>query len=150
MRRWRWSLPLLAVTLLVMLGAQGSQDPAKTDGAAGKIIGTWKLVSAKYDGEESDLPKNSTTLKHITPGNFVWVTYEPDTNQVTRAAGGTYTLDGEKYEESPQYGLGGDFKVVEGKRHTFTIKIDGGTLHQNGELSSGLKIEEVWELVRAK
>ena len=128
----------------------GAQDPAKTDGAAAKIIGTWKLVSAKYDGEENDLPKNGTTLKHITPGNFMWATYDPETKQVTRAAGGTYTLEGEKYEESPQYGLGPDFAAVEGKRHTFKIKIDGDTLHQNGELAGGLKIEEVWERVKPK
>ena len=85
------------------------------DGPADKLIGTWKLASARYGGEESDVTKGGTTLKHITPGNFMWVTYDSESNLVTRTAGGTYTLEGEKYVETPRYGLGEDFKTIPGK-----------------------------------
>jgi hypothetical protein len=145
-----FSLSLIAVTLLLAYGALGVEAPPKADGAAAKLIGTWKLVSARYGGEESDVTKGGTTLKHITPVNFMWVTYDSETKEVTRTAGGTYTLEGEKYEETPRYGLGGDFENNRDKAHTFTLKIDGDTWTHNGALSSGLKIEEVWERVQAK
>ena len=141
---------LILGTLVVTKGALGVADPPKADVAADKLIGTWKLVSAKYDGQVSDLTESGTTLKHITPGNFIWVSYDSKSKKVTRTAGGTCTLDGEKYEETPRYGLGDDFETIQDKPHTFTLKLEGDTLHQNGELSNGLKIEEVWERVPAK
>ncbi len=147
MRRRVFSVSLIVGTLLLAYGARGVEDPANEKG---KLIGTWKMVSAKYNGEESDLPKTGITLKHITPGNFIFVTYDSETKKVTRAAGGTYTLAGEKYEEAPEYGLSEDFEAIRGKRHTFTVKIDGDTLHQDGALADGLKIEEVWERVKGK
>jgi hypothetical protein len=148
MRRRAFCVSLIAGTLLVAFGALGVEEPPKADGLAGKLIGTWKLISAKYDGEESDVTRSVTTLKHITPGNFIWVTYDSETKEVTRTAGGTYTVDGEKYEETPRYGLGDDFDNNRDKRHAFTMKIDGDTLNQTGALASGLKIEEVWERVK--
>ena len=129
-------------------GALGVENSPGGDGAEGKHIGTWKLSSAKYDGAEVDLGTLGTTLKHITPGNFMWVSYDPNTGEVTRTSGGTYKLDGEKYEETPRYGLSKDFEVVKDKQQTFTIKIDGDTLHQDGMLSNGLKLEEDWERVK--
>jgi len=150
MRRRVFSVSLIVGTLLLAYGALGVEDPADKNGAAAKLIGTWKMVSAKYNGEESDLPKTGITLKHITPGNFIFVTYDSETGKVTRAAGGTYTLTGEKYEEAPEYGLSEDFEAIRGKRHAFTLKIDGDTWHHNGALADGLKIEEVWERVKGK
>jgi hypothetical protein len=149
MRRTAFAVSLVAGTLLVAFGALGFADNPKADGdAAARLIGTWKLTSAKYGGEESDLPKSGTTLKHVTPGNFIWVTYDSETKEVTRTAGGTYTLDGEKYEETPRYGLGADFEAVRDKPQTFTLKLEGDSWKHSGELSNGLKIEEVWERVK--
>jgi hypothetical protein len=140
---------VLATALFVSGGALVLDDPAKA-APADKMVGTWKLVSAKYGGDDFDVAKLGRTLKHITPGNFMWVSYAPDTGEVTRSAGGTYTFEGEKYVETPRYGISEDFDAVKDKPNTFTIKIDGDTLHQNGELSTGLKLEEVWERVKPK
>jgi len=35
-----------------------------------------------------------------------------------------------------------------GKKQAFTIRIDGDKLFQSGQLSDGLKIEEVWQRVK--
>ena len=35
-----------------------------------------------------------------------------------------------------------------GKKQVFTIKIDGDKLFQSGQLSDGLKIEEIWQRVK--
>ena len=75
------SVSLMAGTLVLVYGALQAQDPPKENGAAGKVIGTWKMISAKYDGEEADLTNAEITLKHITPGNFIWVTYDSETKK---------------------------------------------------------------------
>jgi hypothetical protein len=60
-------------------------------------------------------------LKHVTPSQFMWVTYDKD-GKVTRAAGGSYTLKGDEYAETPEYGIGSDFAVIKGGTHTFQVK----------------------------
>jgi hypothetical protein len=63
------------------------------------------------------------------------------------AFGGPYTLKGEKYEETLEYGVGEVFKMLKGKPQSFSCKVEGAKWYHNGTLSSGLTIEEVWERV---
>ena len=148
MRRQFLSIVLLPFVLGSLVLANGMARPAEQgnkDADESKLIGTWKLVSAKYGNREIDVSKLGTTLKHITPTSFVWVGYDAETKVVSRTAGGTYTLKGDQYEEIPQYGLSSDFDLIRDKPQSFKFKIEGDKWHHNGALSSGLKIEEVWE-----
>ena len=79
----------------------------------------------------------------------MWASYDADGN-VTRAAGGAYTLKEGVYEETPQYGISNDFDAVKGKAHAFKCKIDGDKWYHDGKLASGLTIEEVWERMAKK
>src|SRR5438093_11720308 len=83
----------LAVTIAVavMAATAPSAEPKADAMSHHKLVGTWKLLSAKYGGEESKLPEGLTTLKHVTPTQFMWTTYDKD-GTVTRAAGGSYTM----------------------------------------------------------
>jgi hypothetical protein len=137
------------VTLAITAMTSGSDEPKRDAKAENKLIGTWKLISAKYGGQESQLVTGSTTLKHVTPSQFMWASYDKD-GKVTRAAGGSYTINGEVYEETPEYGLSSDFDVVKGKAQKFKWKVEGNKWHHDGELSNGLTIEEVWERVEKK
>ena len=114
-----------------------------------QLVGTWKLVSAKYDGQEFKQKEGTTTIKHVTPSQFMWASYEKS-GKLTRAAGGAYTVKGENYEETPEYGLSGDFELIKGNPQTFKWKVDGNKWYHNGKLSNGLTIEEVWERVEKK
>jgi hypothetical protein len=40
---------------------------------ANKLVGTWKEVSAKYDGKEARPPEGFKSIKHVTPTHFMWV-----------------------------------------------------------------------------
>jgi hypothetical protein len=79
----------------------------------------------------------------------MWATYDQN-GKVTRAAGGTYTLNGDAYEETPEYGVGEESQALRGKVQSFKCKIDGDTWHHNGKLSNDLTIEEVWERAERK
>ena len=135
----------LAITAAIGWSAE-SAEKSKSDN---KLVGTWKIVSAKYGGQDSTPTSEVTTVKHVTPTQFMWATYDKD-GKVTRAAGGSYTLKGEIYEETPEYGISSDFDIIKGKPQTFTCKIEGNKWYHNGKLSNGLTIEEVWEKVDKK
>jgi hypothetical protein len=138
---------LFALAVSVPIARSGE---AKADAKSGnQLIGTWKLVSAKYGGQEFKFEEGVTTLKHVTPSQFMWASYDKN-GTVTRAAGGDYTLKGDVYEETPAYGLSSDFEGIKGKAQTFTWKVEGNKWYHVGKLSSGLTIDEVWERVEKK
>ena len=114
-----------------------------------KLVGTWKQVKAKFGGKEAKFPEGNTQLKHITPTHFTFVDYDKD-GKFIDAFGGPYTLNGEKYEETIEYGVGGVFNMLKGKPQSFECKVEGAKWYHNGTLSNGLTIEEVWERVGPK
>ena len=141
---------LAAILVLTVTAVSNRADEPKAEAKSGhSLVGTWKLLTAKYGGEQTELPAGATTLKHVTPTQFMWATYDKD-GAVTRSAGGGYTLKADVYEETPQYGIGDDFDVIKGKVQTFKWKVEGNKWYHNGKLSNGLTIEEVWERVEKK
>lgn len=142
------NLPRFLAVLIVSVMTTGLArgDDPKTEN---KLLGTWKLTSAKYGGREFRFPEGATMIKHVTPSQFMWVTYD-ENGKVTRAAGGSYAIKGDTYEETPKYGISNDFDLIKGKAQTFKWKVEGDTWHHDGELSNGLSIEEVWERAKAK
>ncbi len=142
-------------SVAVVVSLATGPAPARADEAAGarpenKLVGTWRCVSAKYGGQEVKRPDGYTQLKHVTPAQFMWATYDKD-GKVEAALGGAYTLKGTEYVETPEYGLGeGLLDQLKGKPQTFTWKVEGNKWYHTGKLSSGLTIEEVWERVGAK
>jgi hypothetical protein len=142
----RWLSVFVALTAAV--GVRGAEPTGGTRDDQ-KLVGTWKLVSAKWGGQERKFD-GITVLKHVTPAQFMWVRYDKD-GTVKHAMGGGYTLKGEDYAETTDYGTAsGDFTAMRGKAHTFRVKVDGNKLHQTGKLDGGLTIEEVWERVEKK
>jgi hypothetical protein len=143
----------LATTCLLVLATHNSPTRLAADEPKGvtenKMLGTWKLVSAKYGGEESTLPKEATTLKHVTPTHYTWATYGTD-GKVSRTQGGPYTFDGELLKSTPEYGLGPGFEAIKGKPQSFECKFEGNKFYQSGTLSTGLALEEFWEKVEKK
>lgn len=144
--------PAVCLALFVLAGSipTASSAEAKSEAKSeNKLVGTWKLVSAKYGGEEYKFDEGTTTLKHVTPSQFMWASYDKD-GKLTRAAGGDYTTKGDLYEETPAYGFSSDFEGIKGKPQTFMWKVEGNKWYHVGKLSSGLTIDEVWERVERK
>jgi len=126
-----------------------ADEPKGAPKPGNRLVGTWKLTSAKYAGQEAGFPEGTTTLKHVTPSQFMWVSYDK-VGQVFRTAGGSYTLKDDVYEETPEYGVGSDFAGFKGKAQTFKCKVEGAKWFHLGKLSNRLTIEEVWERVEPK
>src|SRR5204863_2798541 len=103
---------------------------------------------AKYGGQDTPLEGN-TRLKHVTPTQYMWVSYDAD-GKVDEALGRTYTLRGQSYEETPEYGVGDVLQMLKGKPQSFECKVEGNQWYHTGKLSTGLTVEEVWERVEKK
>jgi hypothetical protein len=138
---------LAVIFAVVVAAAAWADEPKKT--ADNKLVGTWKRVSARFNGQDAQLPEGYTQLKHVTPTSFMWAVYDSE-GKVISALGGSYTLKGQNYVETPEYGIGEGLDPLKGKPQEFTWKIEGNKWHHNGKLSSGLTIEEVWERVEKK
>ena len=143
MRRQRITVASLLLGFAFAAACIAGDEPKDKAQTPNKLVGTWKLVSAKYGGREVNFPEGTTHIKHVTPTHFMWATYDQN-GKVTRAAGGTYTLNGDAYEETPEYGVGEESELLRGKIQSFKFKIDGNTWHHDGKLSNDLTIEEVW------
>jgi hypothetical protein len=131
-------------------GRSTADNPKKAEARTeNKLVGTWKQVKAKFGGRESKIPEGTTQLKHITPTHFMFVDFDKD-GKFIDAFGGPYTLKGEKYEETLDYGFGDVFKTLKGKPQLFECKVEGNKWYHNGTLSSGMTIEEVWVRVEEK
>lgn len=137
---------LAVVFALVISVSVVRADDAKPDN---KLVGSWKVTSAKYDGKEVKRPDGYTHVKHVTPTHFMWAIYDGD-GKVEAALGGSCTLKGNEYTEVPEYGMGGVLEELKGKPQVFTWKVEGNKWYHTGKLSSGLTIEEVWERVEKK
>ena len=128
------------------LALLAQQQPAK---GGGGHLGTWQLVSAKYGEAKdfSDYPKERRRLKMITATHFTWVDYDTTTKKIGSSAGGAYVLKDGAYTETIEF-VGEGMETYLDKKQAFTIKADGDKLTQSGQLSDGLKIEEVWQRVK--
>jgi hypothetical protein len=134
---------IVGLALAVSLAFSAMDVLAEEPKQENKLIGTWKLVSSK-------LPDGYTEVKHVTPVQFMWALYDKD-GKVVNALGGSYMLQGDTYEEVPEYGVGENLlKALKGKPQSFKWKIEGTKWHHSGTLSIGQTIEEVWERVEKK
>jgi hypothetical protein len=111
-------------------------------------LGAWQLVSYKYGDavKWEDAPPDQRRVKLITDTYFTWVAYDAS-GKVQSMAGGKCTYNEGAYTETIEY-AGEGMTAYLGKKQSFTIRVEGDKLHQSGQLSDGMKIEEVWQRVK--
>jgi len=143
------STPFLALVLVAAGFAASTSlraEPPTLDDVAGS---TWELASSKYGDatEWENVSGEQRKIKMLTATRFVWVSYESASGAPQSSGGGTYTLNGPTYTEVIEFGAG-DMKAMRGKKQVFSLDLKGDRLEQTGQLSTGLKIAEVWQRVR--
>lgn len=102
---------------------------AEAHGAEGdlrkRMLGTWRLVSFA-DGRVSNA--NVGELKFIGEGHFAVSRLDPRTGKLDYHMGGTYTLDGDEYVETVEYGTSGPI----GETFTYKLSVEGDKFTQMG------------------
>jgi hypothetical protein len=143
---------LVAATIisLALTTIPGAEAPGAGRVPATALVGTWEMVSTKYGDatESSPTPENLKAMKFITPTHFIWAHFDPKTKKISNSMGGTYSLSGSTYIEKPEFAFEGMEEFV-GKEQKFTAKLEGDKWIHSGELSNGVKLEEIWRRVKA-
>ncbi len=148
MRRFATLSLALIATFALASYAPAADDPRPPDPKE-RLVGTWKLATAKYRGQDFPFPESFTTIKIVTPTRYVLVIYGKD-GTVARASGGSYKLVGDTYQETPEFSTTEGFDALRSKPQSFHCKVEGNKWIHDGTLSSGMSVEEVWERAEKK
>jgi hypothetical protein len=136
-------LLVCAATMTVAIAAFAWAKQANSASSSNQIVGTWKLESADYSGQ----PKATgiTQIKMISKNRYLWLQYDPAKNKTQAAGTGSYMLNGNSYTEHVDLldvnSSQGNPYV--GKDLTFTIKVEGDTLTQTGNIGP-MSLKETW------
>jgi hypothetical protein len=140
------AIGLLALTLPLACKQANSEDkPAAAASSlqlAQDMIGTW--VHVGRPGQVREAPATGQRLKFRTGRHWNLTRSDPDTGMVTEHFGGTYTLNGDVYVETQDYG-DSTWMKDNGQSFKFTVKVEGDTMTQIG---IGNPYTEVWKRVK--
>ena len=150
MRHVRLTLAVVVVLLVVAAprsaiwnsGGQAQAAEKEASQLAKNLIGTWALAGTP--GDEKEPPAKGGRFKFITNRNWTITEADPESGVVVFHHGGTFTLDGEKYNESVEY-ANESTKDLIGNTFHFKIKVEGDTLTQEGLDNS---FNEIWKRVK--
>jgi hypothetical protein len=133
------ALALIVLFISTAIGVAAEPHP---------LVGTWKKIAGREskDGEWRNFPSEVTMLKHITGTHISWTIFRNDSKEIIAAMGGSVSIDGDKYTENVEHGLGSVMELL-GKKQEFTWKIESDKFTQAGTLSNGVYIEERFERV---
>ncbi len=126
--------------LFIFKRPKASNLPAGGEQTRSRIEGTWEHTFA-------DAPEERQ-VKIINHTHFVWVTYNRNDGKPLRVGGGTYTVAGNTYKETFEFGGPGLAAELVGKEQTFTAEIEEGKWTLAGTLSNGFEVSEVWRKVK--
>ncbi len=116
-----------------------AEGPSKL---AKEMIGTWALAGTPDNVEEP--PANGGRYKFFTGKHWTVTEADPESGEVIYHHGGTYTLDGDTYEETILYSTKNNAGLIK-QAFKFKVKVEGDTYTQVGV---GNPYNEVWK--RAK
>ncbi len=120
--------------------AQAAEKEASN--LAKELIGTWALAGTP--GDEKEPPAKGGRFKFISNKNWIITEADPENGVVVFHHGGTFTLDGDKYNEKVDYANESTKEMI-GTTFHFKIKVEGDTLTQEGIDNS---FNEVWKRVK--
>jgi len=147
--RRRFAVAFLSALAVALAAAKqgrllaGDKPAAESSSNLAKeLIGTWVQAGTPEKVEEP--PAEGGSFKFFTGKHWSVTQVDPGSGEVRRHHGGTYTLDGENYEETVLYATKDTADQIK-KKFKFKVKVEGNTYTQIGVDNP---YNEVWK--RAK
>lgn len=149
MRRTTVLVAAMTSVLGIALCLCGQTPQGEPETKPNPLLGTWELVSYKYGDQKefSEFPKNLRRIRMFTETHHIWFQFDRDVGRIQDGAGGLYTFKNGTLTESKDFAFA-DMIRYRGKKHVYTIQVEGDTYRQSGALADGLRIEEVWRRVK--
>ena len=124
------------------LRAEEAQDDAPKSQLAKDMIGAWELTGTPE--QPNGAPAETRSVKFRTGKSWGVTYYTRATGAVVYHHGGSYTVDGETYEESVEYATEATKEII-GQKFKFKVKVEGDTFTQIGD---GNPYNEVWKRIK--
>jgi hypothetical protein len=137
-------LTVIGTAVLVIATTVWTQSRTSAAEATNRIIGTWQLVSGEVGGQDS--LGNGTMIKMISAKHFMFLSYDKSKMKTTGAGSGSYSLKGNTYTEHIDFIDVSGGEGLAGTDAVFTVKVDGDTLTQTGEIQGAL-LKEIYKRV---
>jgi arylsulfatase A len=99
-----------AVTYFISQPTRWATPPPTDDQLRERLVGSWKMVGATLNGQPSEVHYSAATIKHITPTQFIWLSYSPTDRRMFRSAGGSWEVIDGKLIETARYGMSENFR----------------------------------------
>ena len=135
-------IPMLALSVLTNVIAKDESTKSTPKPAKQKLrqslLGAWVFLGEPGTKEQ---PKAGAPMKFWGRGHWLVTQADPQTGEVISHHGGTYTLDGDKYEETTTFATE-DTKDLIGKVLRFKIAVKGDRYTQIGD---GNPYTEEWK-----
>ena len=143
-------MTLVIVAMLAVIAQ--STTPAKLPGtscAAATLVGTWKVVDAKENGQAIPTGENNAAIyKLLTPTHYMVFQVAPESKAMAWAHGGTYTVSNGTYTESIDYGYGAPFQQLKGQSAVLKCTPEGDDTGHVAGTVVGVAIVEKWMRVK--
>jgi len=114
--------------------AEDAQDGKGEDEVAGKLrqqlLGAW-LMAPKPGQARDDDSRIGVQQKFFGLGNWIYTLSDPKTGELIGSHGGTYTLNGDVYEEKIVYAAFSTEEMI-GNSYKFKMTVEGDRLMQRG------------------
>jgi hypothetical protein len=131
----------MGLTLLLLVARVSADDKSKSPKTErGPLEGTWEHVIRNAPQVRQ--------MKMITQTHFIWVSFLKQDGRPMVVGGGTYSFDGKTYKENYEFGGPGVPAQLIGKEQTFSAELNGDTWRHAGTLTSGLRVDEMWQRVK--
>jgi hypothetical protein len=132
----------LAIVVLLRADDKKSDASPKASQLARDAIGVWIQAGTPDKIEDPPSPKNP--LKFVIGNRWSFTQPDPETGQVTYHHGGTYTIDGDTYEETIKFANENTANMI-GQTFKYKLKVEGDTWTQTG---IGNPYTQVWKRVK--
>lgn len=144
-------LPYLIFAVLCLNCGKNNTSDKKENVARHDIVGTWKMIYAEIEKNDSleikDLSKSSF-IKIINNSHFSFFNQDELDARNSYGGAGTYSVKGNQYVETLSYTSA---DAIRNHVFSFTIKIAGDTLIQSGieeVKKAGIKQEIIEKYIR--
>ena len=86
--------------------------------------GVWRIVSINGNrpGGTSVKPPYDE-YKIMTAGHYLWLSFNPETGQVLRSGGGSYSVKGQDYTARVDYSNASDLKAIKGTANVKEVRV---------------------------
>ncbi len=135
---------LLLLVCLLPLASESAVPQAKEAGAEKlkrDLLGTWDCVLSP------EAPAGMRHQKLVTPGRFIWATFDTGSRQLLAVSGGTWALDGDNYVESCEF-ASDTHQHLRGKTYKYTVTVTPRKWDIKGVPGTDIDVDEVWNRLK--